>query len=112
MTTIDEGARPAIESDITIITELASQAISELMPQRGGEVWSRLEARTEPIESGLRRDLNAADSSVVVGTIDRVVVGYGTIRLDAAARRLRSGQDRRPLRNTRSTRRRCRGSND
>ena len=81
MTAIDEDARPAIESDIAVITELATQAIAELTLQRGGPVWARMEARKEPLESGLRRDLNAVDSTVVVGTIDRIVVGYGTIRL-------------------------------
>ena len=44
-------------------------------------MWSRLEARKEPLAEGMRQDLASDDVAVVVGTIDEAVVGYGTVRL-------------------------------
>ncbi|MDE0268996.1 MAG: GNAT family N-acetyltransferase [Acidimicrobiaceae bacterium] len=78
---IDEGARSAQEDDISVITELACQAIAEKVQQRGGEVWSLKEARCPSIEMGLRRDLADNCISVVVGTIDEEIVGYGVASL-------------------------------
>ena len=73
MTAIDEGARRAADSHIA--------AGGELAPRRGGYVWARLEARTEPLEQSLDRDHRSDDALVVVGTVDEAVVGYGVIRL-------------------------------
>lgn len=81
MTSIDEGARRAADSDIAAVTELAVTAAAELAPRRGGYVWARLEARAEPLEQSLDRDHRSDDALVVVGTIDEAVVGYGVIRL-------------------------------
>ena len=83
MTAIDEGARHAVDSDMAAVVELAAGAADELTPRRGGYVWSRLEARSEPLEPGLDRDRRSQDALVVVGTIDEAVVGYGVIRLVA-----------------------------
>ena len=81
MTSIDEGARRAVDSDIAAVAELAAGAAAELTPRRGGYVWSRLEARSGPLEQSLDRDHRSNDALVVVGTIDAAVVGYGVIRL-------------------------------
>ncbi|MYH00551.1 MAG: GNAT family N-acetyltransferase [Acidimicrobiaceae bacterium] len=81
MTSIDEGARRAADSDLAAVTELAATAAAELAPRRGGYVWARLEARTEPLEQSLDRDHRSDDALVVAGTIDGAVVGYGVIRL-------------------------------
>ena len=81
MTSIEEGARRAAEADIAAVAELAAGAVAEMTPRRGGSVWSRLEARSDPLDESLRRDLRADDALVVVGTIDEAVVGYGAIRL-------------------------------
>lgn len=81
MTSIDEGARPAVDSDLAAVTELAAGAAAELAPRRGGYVWARLEARSEPLEQSLDRDHRSDDALVVAGTIDGAVVGYGVIRL-------------------------------
>ena len=81
MTAIDEGARRAADSDIAAVVELAAGAAAELAPRRGGYVWARLEARTEPLEQSLDRDHRSDDALVVVGTVDEAVVGYGVIRL-------------------------------
>ena len=81
MTSIDEGARRAADADLAVVAELAAQAAAEMAPLRGGSVWSRLEARPEPLHEGLARDLHDDDALVVVGTIDGAVVGYGAVRL-------------------------------
>ena len=81
MTSIDEGARRAAEADIGVVAGLAAQAAAEMAPLRGGGVWSRLEARREPLHESLARDVEDEDALVVVGTIDGAVVGYGAIRL-------------------------------
>ena len=81
MTSIDEGARQAAEADIASLAGLAAQATAEMAQRRGGSVWSRLEARPDPQAESLVRDLRADDASVVVGTVDGAVVGYGAIRL-------------------------------
>ena len=81
MLCITESARLATQTDIAAITELASEAIAELTPHRGGLVWSQREARKPPLEEGLLEDIADNAASVVVGTIDEAVVGYSTIRL-------------------------------
>ena len=83
MTSIAEGARRAVEADIAAVAELAAGAAAEMTPRRGGSVWSRLEARSGPLDESLRRDLRAGDALMVVGTIDEAVVGYGAVRLVA-----------------------------
>lgn len=81
MTSIDEGARPAVDADIAAVTELAAQAAAEMAPLRGGSVWARFEARKQPLDAGLRVDLTDDEALVVVGTIDAAVVGYSVVRL-------------------------------
>jgi GNAT superfamily N-acetyltransferase len=77
-------ARPATDADLPAVAALARDAIAELAPQRGGELWQAVMARTEPIEAGLAADLALAPDrgQLVVATIDDVVVGYGFVRLD------------------------------
>ena len=81
MTSIDEGARQAVDADIAAVSQLAALAAAEMAPLRGGAVWSRLEARKEPLGEGLLEDLRSRDALVVVGIIDEAVVGYGVVRL-------------------------------
>lgn len=81
MTSIDEGVRRAADADMAAVAGLAAGAAAELAPRRGGYVWARLEARSEPLERSLDRDHRSDDALVVVGTIDEAVVGYGVIHL-------------------------------
>ena len=82
-----EGARPATVDDLPRLAVLARAAIAELRVTKGGEMWARREARSEPIETSLAADLENPDALVLAGTIDDVVVGYGV----ALAERLRAG---------------------
>lgn len=71
-----EGVRPATPTDLGPIAVLAREVIAELAEAKGGAVWRRHSARTEPLEAGLRADLEDPDTQVLVGTIDETVVGY------------------------------------
>ena len=72
-----EAARPATESDLPRLAELARAAVAELAPTRGGEVFVAREGRAEPFEETLRRDLADPEAHVLAGTVDGVPVGYG-----------------------------------
>ena len=75
-----EAARPAVDADLETIVALARAAIDELRPTRGGQLWARREARQEPLGESLGSALVDPHATVVVGTIDEVVVGYGIVR--------------------------------
>lgn len=76
-----EAARPATEADLEVLVAMATVGVAELVPNRGGSIWSRFEARPAPFLPGFQRDLADAETRVLVGTIDSVVVGYGVARL-------------------------------
>jgi GNAT superfamily N-acetyltransferase len=77
-----EGCRPATEADGPRLAELAQQAIDELRPGRGGEVWARTAARRPPLLDGFVKQLAATDHHVLVGTYDEIALGYGVARVD------------------------------
>jgi len=77
------SARVAVPSDLPRIVELAESAAAELAGQRGGGMWSVREARPSPLALNLSFLLQGADSLVVVGEFGGVVLGYGTVRLEA-----------------------------
>ena len=79
---MEEACRLAGEADVPRLADLARAAIAELAPMRGGEIWRAREARTEPIEEGLRQLLGRPDTRVVAGTIDGAVLGYAVARLE------------------------------
>ncbi len=80
-------ARPATEGDLPALVQLATEAIEELTPHRGGGVWRRERARSLPPDDSLAADLTDPGAHVVVGTIDGTPVGYGVLRV----RELRDG---------------------
>ncbi len=77
-----EGARPAHPDDIEHVVKLAEQLRDELVPMRGGELWAATLAASEPLADHYAAAAAGPDSALVVGTIDDVVVGYGTARID------------------------------
>jgi GNAT superfamily N-acetyltransferase len=78
-----EGARLATAMDTERLVELARVGIAELSTQKGGIVWQRHAARTEPLDEGLEADLADAATQVLVGTLDDVVVGYAVTTVEA-----------------------------
>lgn len=79
---MEVAARPGTADDLPALAALATAAIEELTPHRGGEVWRRQQARPLPPDASLLADLHSPDANVVVGTIDGTPVGYGVVRVD------------------------------
>jgi GNAT superfamily N-acetyltransferase len=75
-----EAARVANATDLQRLAELAREAVEELQPTKGGDVWARTVGRAEPVEDALRSALTDHDHLAVVGTVDDSVVGYGVAR--------------------------------
>ena len=80
---MDVTARPATADDLPALVTLATAAVEELTPLRGGSVWRRQQARPMPPGDSLRADLADPDAHVVVGTIDGTPVGYGVVCVEA-----------------------------
>jgi len=79
-----ERARLADVDDVAAIVALAREGIEELRPNRGGAVWSRREAHREPLEPVIAEAVESDPTrTVVVGTVDDVVVGYALMRFEA-----------------------------
>ncbi len=78
-----EGWRPATVDDLPRVAELAAQAVAEQRQSKGGDVWVRREARQAPFEARLADELGAAETEVLVGTLDDAVLGYGVAVVEA-----------------------------
>jgi len=83
-----EGSRPAAAEDLPRIAELAALARDELVPMKGGALWSAREAVAEPFEDAYGALIDRDDALVVVGTVDEAVIGFGVVTLE----RLRTGE--------------------
>jgi GNAT superfamily N-acetyltransferase len=77
-----EGARGASAGDVDAVVTLAQQLRSELRELRGGALWETRDAWAEPLADAFRSLLARDDAIVVVGTIDAVIVGYGTAEVE------------------------------
>lgn len=83
-----EASRPASEADVPRLAELCRSALAELgARERGGRVFVAREARAEPVDVGLQADVADPDVLVLAGTLEDVVLGYATGRIE----RLRDG---------------------
>ncbi len=70
------AARPAESHDLPVVAALALVAIEELTPNRGGSVWSQVEARQRPVAHKFAEEIKNTSTIVLLGTMDEVVVGY------------------------------------
>jgi ribosomal protein S18 acetylase RimI-like enzyme len=82
-----ESCRRATVDDLVEIVRLASAMRTELAPMRGGALWLARDARPEPLDDAYRLILERDDALLVVGTIDRALVGFGAVEVET----LRSG---------------------
>lgn len=78
----EEGCRPAVESDVPRLAEMAGAAVRELAAGRGGAVWARLTPRQPPYDAALAAELLDPERRVLVGTLDGTVMGYGVAHLE------------------------------
>lgn len=74
---MEEAVRPATHGDLPALARLADAARAELAAQKGGDVYIRREARRVPTAASLADDLAAGGRTVLAGTLDGAVVGYG-----------------------------------
>jgi GNAT superfamily N-acetyltransferase len=79
---VEETSRLAVDADLPRLVELASAAIVELTPTRGGAIWARREARPAPLEADLAASIASPDHLVLVGEVDGVTVGYAIAQLE------------------------------
>jgi ribosomal protein S18 acetylase RimI-like enzyme len=77
-----EAARAATAADLDRIVELARGLRAELGTYRGGELWGERDVDGEPLADAFGEVMSDARATVVVGTLDRVVVGYGIMRVE------------------------------
>ena len=70
-----------------ILAALARAALASMVDQRGGELFTRREARAEPIEDDLLAALDDPDRLLLAGTFADVAFGYALARRE----RLRDG---------------------
>jgi len=77
-----EAARAATATDVDRLVELALELRGELRAMRGGALWELRESRVQPVIAMFRELLERDDAVVLVGTIDDVVVGYGTLEIE------------------------------
>jgi GNAT superfamily N-acetyltransferase len=87
-----EAARRATVDDLGTLLELAAELRAELVPMRGGSLWSRTAAYPEPLDATFRALIEQDDACVLVGTIDDVVVGFGACSVAVLRDGTRLGQ--------------------
>ncbi len=77
-----EGWRPAVEIDQPRIVEMARALRVELSTLRGGDLWGRKEADSEPLEPVVAAWADNPAVTVLLGTYDDLVVGYGVLEIE------------------------------
>jgi ribosomal protein S18 acetylase RimI-like enzyme len=75
--------RPATPEDVDRLAELASEAVEEQLPTRGGALWAAREARALPPDDALAASVADPEQLVLVGEWEGVVAGYAAAHLEA-----------------------------
>ncbi len=73
---MDEAAREAVVDDVSVVCDLAREGRAGVSDARGGPMWLRREAIPEPLETAIAERLESLDSTIIVATIDGVVLGF------------------------------------
>lgn len=77
-----EGARPALPADAGRVAELRAEAAAALEPVRGGRLLGAELAARDAVAERLAEGGVGDAAAVRVGTLDGVIVGYGTVRAE------------------------------
>lgn len=78
-----ESARPADETDVSVIVDLAATARAELAPQRGGRVALARLPWTIASAAEVATSVSDPDTLVALGCIDGCAVGYAMVTHEA-----------------------------
>jgi ribosomal protein S18 acetylase RimI-like enzyme len=74
-----ESVRDATVADLDALVEFAGELSAELGPLRGGELWTRRDARPEPHRDAFAALLEDGESEVLVGCVDGTPVGFAVM---------------------------------
>ncbi len=80
-----ESSRLAETKDLNAIVELARALADELIPTRGGELWSKREAPSGDLFSHYERLIAHVGNALFVGTIDEEIVGFASVQIEILA---------------------------
>jgi ribosomal protein S18 acetylase RimI-like enzyme len=78
-----ESVRDATVADLGTLVEFAGELSAELGPLRGGALWTRRDARPEPLREAFTALLDDPDAVVLVGCIDGTPVGFAVMVLES-----------------------------
>ncbi len=78
----EEAARPAVDTDLAFIVELAGELRLHTSTQRGGPLWASHDALGPPSVESLSRRLDDPRLATFVGTLDDHVLAYGLAHLE------------------------------
>jgi ribosomal protein S18 acetylase RimI-like enzyme len=87
-----EHARSATTDDLDDLVVLARGLRDELRQERGGALWATRDVAGEPLGEVFTAALADPSTTVVVGTIDEVIVGYGVVMLETLRDETRLGR--------------------
>lgn len=74
-----ESVRDATVADLGTLVEFAGELSAELGPLRGGALWTRRDARPEPLRAAFAALLDDPDAEVLLGCVDGTPVGFAVM---------------------------------
>lgn len=80
---ISPSVREATSNDLAFLAEAHRSGHNAIVDQRGGTLDIALRGRSEPIEDSFAASLDDALTTVLVGEVDKIAVGYLTITIEA-----------------------------
>ena len=81
---MEESARPAVLSDLEVLSSLAVAARRELQDKKGGDVADRLDPHRDDPSARMAAALEDPGTVVLAGALDEAVVGYGLMVVGTA----------------------------
>ena len=85
---MEEQAKVASSEELSIIAQLADEAVLEQIDGRGGYIWSRRETSTVPYILSLEASMASPDEEIWVGTLDNAILSYARAKIEV----LRTGE--------------------
>ena len=85
---MEEQAKVASSEELSIIAQLADEAVLEQIDGRGGYIWSRRETSTVPYILSLEASMASPDEEIWVGTLDNAILSYARAKVEV----LRTGE--------------------